>query len=561
MWLVGASKMDITPFIEGIGLMGWGIWGNRVKEIHSKLYARAFFFQDISSGNTAVYICAEISFISLAIRQKVISVILENHAYLNLNEHNIMLTATHTHSCPGGFSHYSLYNITIPGFSTQVFETYTNGIVAAIVDAYSNRTKSNIYFDKLVIPPDQKVAFNRSLKAYNRNEDVANLSKKDWNIAIDRTMKMLRVDAINGRNIGNINWFSVHANTVHSDGHWISSDNKGYAASQMEEWLDVKNEGIVAAFAQSAAGDVSPNYKKHKNENFHRGKYLNDFRNVINNGAIQFKYAKLLFEKTLMTAKINNRIDSITEYIDLSCITSDQEFVKDTVAKTGLPVLGMSFLISTDDTKGLPKWMFKIFKKWSKIVYQKDIKSDRSIQGNKLPFIELAKNTVMGKSNLAQINIPEWLDPTIKPFKKQAAIGAFSKYPMVPSIVPIQILVIGDIAMLGTPCEFTTIAGKRLIDTVKPILEKINIKEIFIAGYANAYAGYCVTPEEYEEHHYEADSTYFGQWTLAAFQSEFKKLARMLLNNPAERRSNNLKAVEFDEKYLSNYAFEKLKIL
>ena len=41
-----------------------------------------------------------------------------------------MLTATHTHSGPGGYSHYLLYNLSIPGFVAPVHQAIVDGIVA-----------------------------------------------------------------------------------------------------------------------------------------------------------------------------------------------------------------------------------------------------------------------------------------------------------------------------------------------------------------------------------------------------------------------------------------------
>jgi neutral ceramidase len=57
-----------------------------------------------------------------------------------------------------------------------------------------------------------------------------------------------------------------------------------------------------------------------------------------------------------------------------------------------------------------------------------------------------------------------------------------------------------------------------------------------LAGYANAYAGYVTTPEEYAVQDYEGASTHFGKWTLPAWQTEFDKLAQRLLSgNPRAR--------------------------
>ena len=48
---------------------------------------------------------------------------------------NVLLTATHTHAGPGGYSHYALYNLTILGFQPQTFDAIVDGIVESIVQA------------------------------------------------------------------------------------------------------------------------------------------------------------------------------------------------------------------------------------------------------------------------------------------------------------------------------------------------------------------------------------------------------------------------------------------
>jgi hypothetical protein len=45
MYQVGTAKKDITPSTRGIGMMGYGMWFNRAKEVETQLYARAFVFQ------------------------------------------------------------------------------------------------------------------------------------------------------------------------------------------------------------------------------------------------------------------------------------------------------------------------------------------------------------------------------------------------------------------------------------------------------------------------------------------------------------------------------------
>jgi neutral ceramidase len=103
--------------------------------------------------------------------------------------------------------------------------------------------------------------------------------------------------------------------------------------------------------------------------------------------------------------------------------------------------------------------------------------------------------------------------------------GALRPFPWTPEVLPLQIVTVGDLALVAVPYESTTMAGRRLLDTVRRELEPAGVRHFVIASLANAYSGYVTTREEYTAQHYEGASTHFGPWTLAAYQQEFARLA------------------------------------
>jgi neutral ceramidase len=100
--------------------------------------------------------------------------------------------------------------------------------------------------------------------------------------------------------------------------------------------------------------------------------------------------------------------------------------------------------------------------------------------------------------------------------------------PGAPEVLPVQIVRIGQLALLAVPAELTTMAGRRLVSTVRPVLAPLGVKHLVLAGYANAYAGYVTTREEYQVQDYEGASTHFGEWTLAAYRQQMRELARAM---------------------------------
>jgi hypothetical protein len=102
--------------------------------------------------------------------------------------------------------------------------------------------------------------------------------------------------------------------------------------------------------------------------------------------------------------------------------------------------------------------------------------------------------------------------------------GNTTKFPMVPHVLPLQLMKLGDLVIAAVPAEFTVTAGKRLAKELARTLGGSESK-IAIAGYSNGYAGYVTTPEEYEAQEYEGASTLYGKQTLAAYMQEFRRLA------------------------------------
>jgi neutral ceramidase len=100
---------------------------------------------------------------------------------------------------------------------------------------------------------------------------------------------------------------------------------------------------------------------------------------------------------------------------------------------------------------------------------------------------------------------------------------------------------LGQLALICCSGEFTTIAGQRVVDTVKQTFTtQTSMNQVWLASYCNDYMGYVTTYEEYQQQAYEGGHTLFGQWTLAACQSKFKDLAEQLLLEKNKRHYDEM---------------------
>lgn len=552
MYEIGVAKADITAFKLGVGMMGYGMYFNIVKGLETDLYARAVVFRDPTTGKKVALVNAEICFITIAIRRGVIKKLRRKHEELGFTEDSIMLSAQHTHSAPGGYSHFGLYNMSIPGFVPEVYQKVVDGIVEAIVEANENLQPATIKISKGEIDDKKEVAFNRSLDAYNANPEVkTKLKKEETNQAVDRNMLLMRFDDLEGNPIGSWNWFGVHTTSLSNDNHRICSDNKGYAAKYHEEKVRRrKKDKFVSVFAQRKAGDITPNYKWDRKKKWTRGKFEDDFESAKFNGNIQFEHAHDLFKEAKKGKDMPLQLDHVMTFVDFRKVIVDKEFAcgeKD--ATTGPACHGVSFFEGTVEGPGMPHAVGALARtligaqkayELAAAPFKPKEKAERiylkyRAHGPKDILIEADERRILGSRDIKNLVIPAWADPAIGQFKKFHANGSLGNKPWIPQILPIQIVIIGNLALAGIPAEITTIAGQRLENSLLEILADRGVTEVVCSTYTNAYCGYITTYEEYQLQMYEGGHTVFGQHFLGAVQTKFKALALEMLKSENER--------------------------
>lgn len=571
MYEVGTAKADITAFKKDVGMMGYGMFHNRISGIETPLNARVFAIRDLTTKRKVVFVNAEICFITISIKRGVMKKLKRHHAELGYDADNVMLTAQHTHSGPGGYSHYGLYNIAVPGFVPEVYQTIVDGIVKAIVEADSKMRPAKITLSKGSFAPDIDVAINRSIEAYNLNPEVEKVSKKDAHLAIDREMHLFRVDDIDGKPMGSFNFFGVHTTSIHNNNTKINADNKGYASNYMEEAMKEQNPDYIAIFAQKITGDVTPNYVWDKKKKWTRGKFEDDIESAKYNGKLQFDKADELNKEAAANGEpIELGIDYALAHANFANITPDIEFTNNPEARTFSSCHGVAFFKGTTEGPGMEPPLVVVANFATQVVKLYDYiraafvsKAEKQkiyekyrIHGPKKILIETGDRKVLGTRNITGLIVPAFVDLTIKYFKVFHKSGGLDHKPWTPQTLPLQIVTLGQVAFVAVPGETTTVAGKRLRQTVLDTLSSRGITEVVISTYANGYCGYITTYEEYQAQCYEGGHTPFGQWTLAAFQTKFKELAQQLLKKPEDRQvDHSITPVEFTEEELSKRIF------
>ena len=526
-YLVGTGISDITGEAAEVGMMGYASLDQKTSGIHQRQRARAFVFVDQASGKRVAIVNTDLQGVFQSVQQAVLKRLAARYGD-RYTERNMLISATHTHDGPGGHSHYALYNITVLGFQEKTFNAIVDGIVEAIVQADENTQPGTLNLGRSTLT---NASVNRSRDAFDRNPAA---DRAAFPLGIDPAVTALRVRR-GGKDVGAISWFATHGTSMTNKNTLTSGDNKGYAEYAWEHdragvrYRDDDHPGFVAAFAQTNAGDMSPNLNLRPGS----GPTENEFDNTRIIGTRQLDAAEAAYASA--RTEVTGGIDYRMRYVDMSQVSVAGRYTSDGARHTTCPAaLGTGFAAgSTEDGVGLD---------WVK-------------EGGTNPLLKALGATLF--------DISPALRACQAPKEVIIANGTTKPYPWSPELLPLQLIKLGQLYLAAVPGEFTIVSGYRLRRTVADELG-VPMENVLLAGYANAYSGYVTTPEEYDQQDYEGGSTHFGKWTLPAYQQEFASLASaMRAGRPAAaddgaprdltgKQLNFQPGVVFDDKPLSS---------
>lgn len=544
-WSAGAAKQEIGFSGDGIGMMGYGRAQHRIRGRATALYCRALCF-GAGGGQALFFAQAEICMIFPELKRAVLQRLGRSHPGV-FAEERLMLCASHTHSAPGGFSHFPFYNFSIPGFRPAIFEAIVAAFCEALVLAWERRQPATLALSHGDFPIEAGVAFNRSLAAYNRNPGVQQRPDSQTDRAIERTMFLLLARTPDGRPIGQINWFGVHPTSLDNRGQLISSDNKGYAAEYLERDI---GGGFVAIFAQQFAGDVSPNAQGTTRRDWPRGPYKDQTASAQYNGRLQSEQAARLIAALDGSHTLQaGTVDAALVQRDLSRVTIDPAFTGGGVGETtSAPCHGLAFFGGSPvDGPGAPKPVLALLRvlarRWARAEERRAREQgpaalerwqrQQRAQQPKLVVSDSANGVLLGLGSTRRL--PGFLDPILGEVQRQELAGALQEKPWVPAVLPLQYFRLGALAIIGFPGEITTVAGQQLRALCAELLAPAGVRQVIVNSYANSYFGYCTTWHEYQEQQYEGGHTTFGNRTHDAFRTEYKRFLGECLK-PAEQR-------------------------
>lgn len=483
-YLAGRGIADITGEIAECGMLGYGMKHQQSAGLHVRLRARAFAFAPAGPAapgeHGVLLVVCDLPLMFGTVVQDVLPRLPGGY-----EEAHVMITATHTHCGPGGYSLHALYNSNTGGFRPRTHAAIVDGIVEAATLAHHDLAPAVLTVGHGELHDASR---NRSRRAFDRNPPA---DREFFPEAIDPQVTVLRI-VRDGQTVGAVTWFATHGTSMTNQNRLVSGDNKGYAAYHWErliagvDYLD--DPGFVAAFPQTNAGDMSPNL----NGSPGSGPTGDQFTNTRIIGTRQYEAAAGI-EGIPVTGPVEARL----RHVDLGAMTVRPEFTGDgRPHRTSPPQAGASAWAGA----------------WA------DGPAFKGFRPGRNPFWDAVSRYLIYP-----------LAPGLKDAQAPKALtmpgNLISRFrPLVARRGPVQLLRIGSLYLLGVPGEVTIVAGLRLRRVVAAITGA-PLPDVLCAGYSNGYLHYTTTPEEYDAQEYEGGSTLFGRWQLPALCQVAAELA------------------------------------
>ena len=489
--------------------------------LRQRIYSRAFIIANPQDENDAfMYVVLDTQSGDTAVRHGILQGLADlGGEYARYGERNLALTGTHSHSGPGAWMNYLLPQLPSLGFDKQSYQAIVDGALLSIRRAHESLALGRLSIGTIDLPDGNT---NRSPFAYLANPES---ERAQYQYDTDKALTMLRFDRLADRKTTAVlTFYSVHGTSLYENNTLTAGDNKGVAQLLFER--SVKNDtrfadNFVAGFSQSSVGDTSPNVL---------GAYCEDtglacrFQDSTCDGRTELcrargphflendAGAKSCFEigrrqyiagKTLYDQMDSSRtqilgssaVKSFHVYQDLSGYIFPSPF-NSSVLSTCYAALGFSFAAGTTDGPGAF-----------------DFTQNATGPAESNPLWKIARAFIhepSAEQKACQAPKDILLDA-----------GAVTlPYAWAPNIVDIQVFRVGQLLIIVSASEATTMSGRRWKDTIaNASKEVLSITDplVVLGAPANSYAHYVTTEEEYGMQRYEGASTLYGPNTLAAY--------------------------------------------
>jgi neutral ceramidase len=477
----GVGRSDITP-PTGFPTMGYVRSDAVGRGQHTRLFARAIVLRE--GGRKLALVATDLGFTPGGLLVDVA----QRMASRGFDERNVIISASHTHSAPAGFSNFQSDNFVAPTLATptdfkiagdpQLYGFMVDRIALAIMRADDDLGPARVGWGSATLGG---VTDNRSLEAHlaNFGYDLppgAGRVDQDpggYMDTIDPNVDVLRVDRVGprGRSVPMGGWldFADHG-TVNPFTFGVYNGDHHASASRIFESA-VRRAGhvpagqdVVGAYGNSDAGDMTAAMRG-------RGPA---YAEVVGSAE-----ASAMLSAWRQAGGRMSSSPAFDSRWTKSCFCG-RRVDGGTVASS--PAMGYPFFTGSEENRG-PLY---------------DV-TGQSNEGDRLPLD-------VGPQGRKIVTV----QPPVADF---------------PEAAPLMVVRIGDEAIATVPGEMTVEMGRRTRASVLAAIGEAGVDRVVIAGYANEYLHYFTTPEEYEMQHYEGGSTLYGKYSSNLVMGDLTTLA------------------------------------
>lgn len=549
-YIIGAGIHDTTGPPAEVMFAGYSDFNQKGRGILMRTRSRAFVIGD--GERRVVLVSVDLPLLSSGVHYAVVQKLKETFGEL-YTEKNVVLSATHTHSVPGGFFKTFLLNIFAGlGFSQANFDAIVNGIYESIVKAHDNRAPGRIVynFGEFSHEVGKRISRNRSPEAYERNREVEDYTVDGDYDDTNRTLAQLKFIRDDETEIGVYHWLPHHPNMSGSHLFLINGDVNGLASYRFERMMGADygaDAPFVAAFAYTNAADSTGNlhedidyfkdlYPEENLEVDERGNWIADGSHDYQRMTLRADAVMELAERLYVESgeEIEGPVDSRQIFVHMPHFAIDPDFVddweiyyedvlgesKESCALCG-GAAGVSFIAGSmeDGDSGM----------LSKEANPRGNMTDYSafdwatLLDEPLPNIAAVLLDLMTNSEATHAEMDCQMEKTIAISLAQAdKISPEGKAWNLNQ--PIQIVRIGQLGIIALPVEVSVMSGRRIKAELHKVMPELD--HVMINSTSNGTAMYLTTREEYAVQHYEGGANFMGPYTLNAVRQMVSDLGR-----------------------------------
>src|SRR4051794_5907024 len=505
----GVGRSDVTP-PTGFPTMGYVRDDAIARGQHTRLFARAIVLRQ---GETKLAIVTiDLGFTPGGLLVEVA----QRLAARGFSERNIIISASHTHSGPAGYSNFGSDNFVAPTMGDpanfklagdpRLYGFLIERIALAIVRADDDLAAARVGWGSAQL---LGITDNRSLEAHLADHGL-DLPYGKGRVAddpggyphtIDPEVDVLRVDrVVKRRRVPLGAWldFADHGTINPYQFGVYNADHHGPASRLFERAVRrlghvPATRDVVGAYGNADAGDMTaglrgrgPAYAQHVGQ-LEADAFVRAWREagarMSSRPALDVRWTRSCFcGRAVDGGQVADR-----------------------------PAMGFPFFTGSEENRG------PLFDETQVNHEGMRLPADVGPQGRKIETVQPPVDDFPPAIPLMVARVGDRLIATIPG-------GATASPPATPRMVAR----VGDRLIATIPGEATAEMGRRVRAAVAAAAAPLGIKDVALAGYANEYLHYFTTPEEYDMQHYEGGSTVFGRYSSNLVMGDLATLASSL---------------------------------